>query len=212
VSKSADRFTLGKAEALAGLPSEKVNEYVQALQRNVGTFKKAGEIVLKARDQPEAIVSSVVNFASNTMSIAKNFRDELGRTPPELLTKKTTPSSVLLAAGYFGKIGDAATQDGRQGQSLLDKARQIATSGGLRGERSAREDSAARRGDILAVHVCKTGDTPQTLSMKYYGGPDHGVDILKSNRMPWHTSTFRPGQILIVPALVGTATSASRAT
>jgi len=202
---SATRLTLGQLENLASLPTKLVQGYTRKLQSIVSDFKRVGDIVLKLRSQPFSVANTVVDFARNTVAVTNAFVDAMGRKPPEQLSLKAKVSSLLRAAKYFGDTSDTARLNARRGYELDITTRQVLVSGANRGALTVKQSSSTRAGDIVAIHIAKTGDTPQRVSVLYFGNPDQGATILRSNRLPLYTPTFRPGQILIIPALTNAA-------
>lgn len=205
---SSTGFTLGQLEQLAGAPLRLVNNALRSLRRAVAVFRQAGDVVRKLRAQPFAIANSVLALARNTRAVANQAADQLSRTPPEEMTTKSRVSDLLRAHRYFGNAQLAASGVARQGWILESRIRQVLVSGANRGALSVRDSSTTRAGDVLAVYVPKLGETPQSVSTKFYGSPDHGADVLRANRMPWYTPTFRPGVPIIVPALANAPRSA----
>lgn len=203
--KSATHLTLGQLENLANAPTKLVQGFTRSLQRTVSNFKRVGDIAKKLRSQPFSIANTVVDFARNTTAIANAFVDDMGRRPPEQNALKGKVSSLLRAANYFNRVSNSAVVNARRGYELDTTVRQILVSGANRGALTVRQSSSTRAGDIIAIHISKSGDTPQRVSSKYYGNPDQGGAILRSNRLPLFTPSFRPGQILIIPALTNAA-------
>lgn len=201
VRKSADTFSLGQLEALASAPQKLVSDFTTKLQANVSTFKRIGDIAKRLRAEPFQIANSVVDFARNTTAVANQFVDAMGRRPPEQLTLKTRVADILRAQRYFGQTSDAAVVNARRGYELDVRMRQTLAQPGNSGFVSVRESLTTRQGLLIAVHVCKEGETPQRLSIKFYGDADHGPDILRANRLPLYTPRFFPAQILMIPAL-----------
>lgn len=208
--KSATHFTLGQLEQLASLPTKTAQVYARQLQQNVSAFKRIGDVVQKLRSQPFAASNAVVDFARNTTAISNRFIDDMGQQPPEQRALKAKVSSLLRTNNYFAEIVRAAVLNARRAQDIERQTRQVLLSGANRGALSVKESQTTRAGDVIAIHVCKEGDTPQVVSRKYYQNADHGLDILKANRLPYYTPTFNKGQILIIPALTS-ALARSRA-
>lgn len=204
IRKSASNISLGQLEQLAGAPTAIVTSYTRQLQQNVSTFKRIGDIAQKLRTQPFSIANATVDFARNTTAIANTFVDQMGRKPPEQLALKSKVSSLLRSANYFWKVSDTAMLNARRGEDLNALLRSVLVSGGNRGTLTVKDSATTRAGDILAIHICKSGDTAQNVSQRFYGGPDHGPDILRANRLPLYTPFFRPGLILIIPTLSNT--------
>lgn len=201
VRLSASTLTLGQLEAIANAPSEAVDGYLRKLTSAVNDVKKVAEIARTLSRQPAAIANSVVDFSRNTTAIANQFIVSVERTPPELMSLKRKVSDQMRAWKEFAQHTDQAQVVARRAREAEDKTRQavFATQGTAR--RTVRESSTTRAGDILAVYITKTGDTPDTVSLKFYETPDRGIDILQANKMPWHTATFSPGLIIVIPVL-----------
>ena len=73
---------------------------------------------------------------------------------------------------------------------------------------SALSVSAARRADASKAplppgskkHVVQSGETPASISLKYYGSRSHAQDILDANHNHLGgKAVIRPGQVLIIP-------------
>ncbi len=105
------------------------------------------------------------------------------------------------AQKYFANVATQMTAIARRGAELDAKLRSPVVSGANRGTVSVRSSATTRAGDVLAIHLCKSGDTPGRVSSKYYGSADHADVILRANRLPPYTPSFRIGQIVVVPAL-----------
>lgn len=202
VRLSASNLTLGQLEAMANAPLKAVNTAMSKLRYNVNQFKRIGNLARKLATTPFAVANSVLDFARNTNAIANQFVDSFGRTPPELLSTKQKVADLARATNYFGQIADGMRNTAKEASALDLRLRQALVAGANRGSLTVKESSTTRAGDLIAIHVCKTGDTPQRVSSKYFGNPDQGEPILRANRLPLHTPSFRPGLILIIPALV----------
>lgn len=205
VKKNASALTLGKLEQLAGTPSRLVSNFTNSINQDVDQLNRVGQVLDRIASQPQAIINSVTSVAHHTVSTVNSFGNEMSRIGLEQFSKKTKVSSVLRSKNYFSSVADAAILNARSGFELGQRLRQILVSGANRGTLNVRASSTTRGGDVLAVYITKSGDTPQNVSQKYYKGPDHGIDILRANRMPWFTPVFAPGTIIIIPALDGSS-------
>lgn len=199
---SAGRLTLGQLEAMANAPLKAVNNAMAKLRYNVNQFKRIGNLARKLATTPFAVANSVLDFARNTNAIANQFVDSFNRTPPELLSTKQKVADLARATTYFGQIANGMMNTAKEASALDLRLRQALVAGATRGQLTVKESSTTRAGDLIAIHICKTGDTPQRVSAKYFGNPDQGEPILRANRLPLHTPSFRPGLILVIPALV----------
>lgn len=202
---SASKLTLGQLERLANAPKLLVDNAVRKLRFNVNQFKRVADIARKMALAPVAVENSILDLARNTTAVANQFIHQMGQTPPELLTNRQKVSDLARATKHFARISNGMVASARAGASLEDKLRQVLVAGSNQGTIPVKESSTTRAGDIVGVYVCKQGDTPTRVSSKYYGSPDHGPEILRANRLPTFTPTFRRGQILVIPALVRAA-------
>lgn len=203
VRKSASFLTLGQLERMAGAPKRLVDSAMNKLRYNVGQFQRAGSVVRTIGSSPFAMANSVLDFARNTSAVANKFVDEMGRTPPELLATRRKISDLARSQRYFGNITEGMTAAAREAASLDTKLRRTLVAGSNQAALTVRDGSTTRAGDLLSIHVCKAGDTPERVSSKYYGNPDQAEPLLRANRLPPHTPSFRQGLILVIPALVG---------
>lgn len=202
IHKSSNHLTLGQIEAFANAPTALATKYTRKLQQTVSDFKRVGDIAKTIASQPTAVANVIVDFARNTTAVANNFVDQMSRIPIEQQTTKEKVSALTRAHKYFGNTTDKAVKNAREGQKLDARVRQITAKQANRGTFSVRETATVRAGEILAIYICKQGDTPQTVSQKFYRSPDHGQEILRANKLSWYTPTFGKGKIIVVPALV----------
>jgi hypothetical protein len=201
---SSHHLTLGQLEAIADAPNKLLTQYTRKLQAAVNDVKRVGNIVKKFRAMPYQLANTVTDFARNTTAIANQFVDEMGRTPPELLTNKRKVSDLMRAYTHFARQTEQSAINARRGREIEDRTRRFiaATPGAARV--TVRESAAMRVGSIIGTYITKTGDTPQTVSKRFYNGSiDGALGILQANRLPWHTPTFERGKILIIPVLAG---------
>lgn len=203
VRLSSSNLTLGQLEAIADAPGKLVTDYTRKLQSAVNDVKRVGDIVKKFRAAPFQIANTVTDFARNSTAIANQFVDAMGRMPPEAMTNKRKVSDVMRSWQYFAKQQEWAAINARRGREVEDRTRRFTIASPGVAKATVRESATTRAGDVLATYVTKTGDTPQTVSRKFYGTIDRATDILQANRMPWHTPTFDAGKILIIPVLGG---------
>lgn len=201
VRKSASHITLGQLEAFADAPGALVNTYIRQLQANINDLQRIGDLALKIRAIPFTIAHSVANAAKNTLVMVNQFRDAASAIPAEQLSLKDKTADILRAWKHVADVRDASDAIARSSWELqMQTTRRIYANVG-QGVATVSDSSNTRSGAILATYITKTGDTPMTISVKFYGNPDRGTDILQANRLPWHTPSFNPGLILIIPVL-----------
>ena len=203
IRKGASRLTLGQLENLASAPQALLNTYLRKMQQTVNVYKRIGDIANKIRSTPAALQSSLIDFAHNTVAVSSSFVSDLSRRPAESYSLSRKTRDLLRATKFFSNLTIQGQLNERAANELERRLRRTVVAGPNRGTLSVRASGVTRAGDIIAVHVAKAGDTPQTLSMRYYKSSDHGVDILRANRKPWHTPAFVKGDILIIPVLSG---------
>lgn len=204
VRLSATAFTLGKLESLADLPRKAVERYTRNLQRVVNDVKRVGDIGRKFATAPVTVQNSLLDFSRNTMAVANQFVTEIDQTPPELLSQKYKLQDMMRSAKYFGNMVVAAQNNSSAARDLAERLRKSQAAMPNTGSMTVRDSASTRAGEIIGIYVTKDGDTPQRVAQRYYGNPDRSIDILRANRMPWHTPTFRAGTKLVIPAIART--------
>jgi hypothetical protein len=192
-------LTLGQLERLASTPSRYVTavaRQMEALQSNVS---QAVDVAKTLATQPVAVAQNAVNYARSSVSQANAIDDTLGQVPYELLTTRQSASAVLQAAARYAALRDDAQQVAIAGQNFAQRIQVARQTAALAGKLQAGLNGAPET--VSEVYVCKAGDTPQLVSQRFYGSPDHAVDILRANDMAWHTPRFTPGRIVLIPAI-----------
>ncbi len=204
VRKSATRITLGQLEAFADAPRQAVETYTRKLTTVVNDFRRIAEFQRQVAGAPVAIANTAIDFARNALFIVNDFTAQTGRTPAEQMTLKNGVRDLLRAWNQTQRIAESALFQAGAAIDLAGAMRKTRFPVGLTGALSVRESDGTRAKDVIAVHVCRVGDTPVSLSKRYYQNPDRGVDILRANRLEWHLSVFVPGKVLIIPLLSAT--------
>lgn len=201
--KLPSSFTLGQLEALANGPLALVNSFNRKLLQITNDLNRVGQLAATLKGEPFAIADAVVSAAHNVVSTANQFGDEISGEPPEMQTQKQDVASLVRAATTFGAAVDSQRRLSRSAQQVADQNTLVNSSGAGGPGASTRHTSALAPGNLLAVHVCRAGDTPQRLSLRYYKTPDLAVEILRANAMPWNTIELPVGRTVIVPVLSG---------
>lgn len=198
-----NRLTIGQLEQLANLPA-KVNAAIsrQALQLQ----SELNQIQALARKvgQPFQVTHQSIRHARNVQDQAGAARQTLSAVPAEVTSTQSDAVSVLRAFRQFSLTQDAALEAADAayvfGQSIRSSA--ATHSVPLSGEQVSDQNPDPRT--IQTAYVVKQGDTPQKISQRFYGTPDHAADVLRANRLSWHTVQIRPGTKLVIPALAST--------
>jgi hypothetical protein len=200
IPRSAKVLTLGQLESLAGLPTTIVNNALRKLTEQENNFKRVADIALKATSQGSQVLNAVGNFARNSRAIGHQTEDSLNRIPVELQSTKDSVDAILNGNSFFDNLKNSARTVAKAANDVTQKVSQQSVALALQGKATVRESSTTKAGQITSVHLAKTGDTPQSVSSKYFKTPDRAADILMANKMPLHTPAFRPGQVVVIPA------------
>lgn len=196
-------LTLGQLQQIANTPAklaESFQRQVLQLSNQVGQLVAIAETV---RNQPAHVLNSGISAAHNTISIANRFRQQLTRTPPELLCTKTRYVDVVRAAKGFSQQHDNAADLSRAAQLFANRIQEARGTANRPGAGAIPVRRTVSGQAIKAVYQVKAGDTPQRISLRFYGNPDHAADILRANRLPWSTPAIAAGKVIIIPVLSG---------
>jgi hypothetical protein len=211
IPKAASRLSLGQLEQIASTPQSLAQDLSRKVQANVTQLKRVANIARTLTTAPNDVVTTLSDGARNTIGVAKQYTDDFGQIPAEVQVLKVKAGALLRGFSYLTNIHEEARLTAAQAQSVDDNVRRVVTAGANRGAISVRESSTTRAGDIFAVHICKQGDTPQSLSVRFYRVSDQGGAILRSNRLPLHTPSFSAGKVLIIPTLTAAQSQQLRA-
>lgn len=199
VLKSATAITLGQLESLANLPNALATQYTRKLQAAMSDIRHVADIARTFATAPISAYNTVLDFARNTQLIANSFVDTWGHMPAELMSTKTKLRDMQRANKYIAQVAESAQKNATAAFELAEAIKRTRATSQNRGAVAASQ--LPKVGDVIAVHVCKEGDTPVKLAQLYYKNPDQGVAILRANKMPWYTPKFRPGQIIVITVL-----------
>lgn len=200
VMKSTSYLTLGQLEAFANLPNALSKSMFRSITKLANQAKEISSIVSKVKNIPDDIANNANNFAINTAAIANSMNDNAGHIPFELMASKNKISTAINGFVYLHQACDSSMMLARRAASYTAFAerqkRNVSGSASNEGQRK----NGSNQG-ILAVHIAKSGETPITLSLKYYSSPDFGDLILRANRLAPYLTSFNPGRALIIPTL-----------
>jgi hypothetical protein len=204
---STSKLTLGKLETLADAPRKITERFTRQLQRVINDVKRTADIGRKFALAPVTVANGMLDFARNTTAITNQFIDQMDRTPPELLSNKSKTQDLMRSSNFFANMIIATQSTARAGQDLAERLAKTQAAGINTAALKVRDSAGSRKGHIIGIYICKEGDTPERVSMRYYGNPDRGTDILRANRLPWHLPLFTKGQKLVIPVLANKATN-----
>lgn len=198
-------LTLGQIGALANLPSTIANRVGRSFAQLQSSLGQITGIAKSISSQPGAISNMAISHARNSRAQALSIYRSFSSQGVETLSKKGDVRSQLRAHQTFGAIQDSSLLGARAAQEFEVQVRVTVAQAQewLGGERA--KSQAPSPGSILAVVTAKDSETPQSISQRWYGTPDHAVDILKANGLSWYLAVFAKGQRIVIPVLAGAA-------
>lgn len=192
---SANRFTLGQLESLAGAPQQLVKNFTRLATAVTNRLRHVTDILVKVRDQPAAVAGLALSAATDAVATANDFCDRMGRQGPEQQSLDSRVSALLRASRYYGS---AQTQAELMSMTALRLAR-LARARHANGRPSAGNPSSLSSGDMLATYLPKKGDTMISISRKFYGGDDLSYELSRANALPGSTIVPPRAPALIIP-------------
>ncbi len=194
---AATTFTLGQLEAIADGPRQLVDSFARAAISVSNRLEDIGDLILKVKETPAALMGRLVDVANNGVAIANQFVDQLTREGPETQSTRTKVAILNRNASYFSGAQTQAEFMSETLERLAEAARQrrsalISNAGVSRGQ------DRARVSDNVAVHFPRRGETLTTISSLYYGTPDLSDEIAVANNLPAYT-IVPPGIPLFIP-------------
>lgn len=194
---SASTFTLGQLEAIADGPRQMMDNFARECIQIQGRLKAIGDLVVKVKETPAALLGRLVDVANNGVAIANKFCDEVSREGPEtqstrnkvaILSRNTTYfSGAQTSADVMAEILERVAHAARRRQSSL-----VPSAG------TSRRGDQPRVGDSFATYFPRKGDTFLSISLMYYGTPDLADELAVANGLPSYT-IVPPRMPLIVP-------------
>lgn len=197
-SQAPQSLTLGQLEAIASYPTAVTDSLARSVTQLTSNVEQVVNIARTLGTQPYQVANRALDLAHNTISQTNTMYDTLSEIPYESLTTKSKFADLIRASKTFATQSNAARDLARTGQQFsaqLQQQIQAYAMGRLDPKRLADPSSVQR------AYVAKAGDTPQRVSQRFYNSPDHAVDILRANHLPWHLPTLPAGKVLIIPAL-----------
>jgi hypothetical protein len=200
--KSASRLTLGQLENLAKAPTLMVDSFARTLQKQMTDIERTASLADKFRRTPYNVANSSINAIRNIVITANQFYDRMSRRPPESYTLNQNVAALTRSASYFGHTVEQQMLVSREAKALeLVQRRQIATMGSRNEAVTGATTNNTATRTILGVHIVRDGDTPFSISMRWYGNPDSSTSILKANKLPATLIRLPAGRPLVIPVL-----------
>lgn len=198
-------LTLGQLEAIASYPTKLANSVALQVQELSNNVNRLADIAKTLATQPLQVANRGIDLATDTVAQTNKFYDTLSSVPYEAQTTKTKVADFVASTKSFSKTADLARQASRAGALFAAQLAQWQAQ--VPGQGAASTRSLANPKNVQQAYITKLGDTPQRVSQRFYNTPDHAVDILHANRLPWHLATFPERLIIIIPSLAQLATS-----
>jgi hypothetical protein len=181
-------------------PLDPFTTFLRSIQTNISTLNSAVQLGYSFATLPLSLASQVVDLCRNTVGLCDQTVDQFGREPPELAALNMSVHDMTIALSHGAQVCDAAVQVARGAQTSEVKLRDQQQSGSLQGQ-LAPQNTTLGTPQVIQKYLTRQGDTPQSISMTFYGTPDAAVQLLKANRLPWYQASFPPGQVLVIPVL-----------
>lgn len=173
--------------------TDRVLSGMRRFQNTARRLNDTVQRVLAVRNQVAKIASTGVAISADYVALCTRTHYEFQRTPTEL-------SVARLRAGDVARATKAVYTQEQNLTSVTNAALRA-----LKAERAvwtqAASGALATSTSSAAKRFYKTiiGDSPPTVSSKFFGTPDRAVDILKANRLSVLLTEFVPGTLLILP-------------
>lgn len=201
VLQSASSFTLGQLENLANAPLAIAQSLVQNLTRITTGLSQVGAIAVDIATLPFNVANIAIAFAKDATDQALQFSDAVGDIPAEATTVSDSVADLLTSFNYFSSVDDEAQSCAQAAIVAQQQLRTALSRNPGKGEVASNTLQGSGQGVIIAMHVVKQGETPQTIAQLYYGTVDKDLPILQANHLPWYQVTLDPGTILVIPQI-----------
>lgn len=201
--KSANRFTLGQAEALLDGPNQLMRDLAQKANLVNNRVKRFGDLVNKIAVTPFEITNQALDVATNLVATCNTFVDKMSSIPPEQMDTQQKLAGLTRAASYYGDGVKQAQYTADQATKARYQIAQNSPAGasGKNGNAAVVRQGVTAQRSPLAVYLVRQGDTLMSISVKFYGGPAGVFDICKSNALPFGTISPPVGRVLVIPQL-----------
>lgn len=197
---SADVFTLGDLEQLAGAPARIVGDFARAARQIEAQADQAGALIEKVRTTPDALREQCFAIATNARGALSRFQQATGTMPAETLSSDDRRTAPALRATVFV---NAAADGARKAGATSSNAARVSSRRG-----SAIEfDEKGRRvatGDVERTYVAKKGDTFASIAIRFYGDASRAGDLARANGFPGYQVSPPSGAALVVPTFDAT--------
>lgn len=194
----ASPFSLGQLEALVDAPMAIVDSFARFAQSVTHDMKELGDLVLKVRALPAALLGRAIDVANNAVAVSNQFVDELSRAGPETLTARQKVSNLVKAASYYGAAQRQADLVAGANAELVQRLNQRRTTQTYATSSSARR-TAVRPQEVVAIHMPRQGETMASIARKYYGTTDLAGPLARANGLPAATIT-PPRRAIVIPS------------
>jgi hypothetical protein len=194
-------ITLGNFDATSPIAVDQASATVDLLAGLQDDYDSLTTINASLPDQPVQVVQAAVAHAADAVDQSDAIYQQYSAVPAELLSANTDAVSVLRALALFAPIPDAALQAEIQAWSFCQKMRDSLPqhAGALSGRNRAASGPDPRT--VITIYTVRDGDTPQSISARFYQTPDHAADIMRANGLSWHTTSLPTGRQLVIPVI-----------
>jgi len=189
--KGTPTLTVGQVSAFLDSPKNLIDGVGRNLRELTNKLKSVADLATKFKNMPAEINASILATAENIVATCNQFHDEFTRVSPEQTTYDRRVASLVQTASYYSTGTKQTEYMAQTADQLREKAKRRKAGG------KVLNSQYPTQGDLLALHIVKQGDTLAGISARYYGTPDHALDIAKVNGLtypvaPVSTATGKP--------------------
>ena len=184
---------LGTLETLTDEPMALMNGFAQDAEVITHSMKEVGDLVNKVKDLPAALLNRALDVATNAVSVANQFVDQVSRKGPEAICSSNKVSALTRAVAYYSNAQTQAQYMAQVNAELAIRLRRarIASAAQTSG-------SSSNGSDLLAVYMPHDGDTFLSISQRYYNA-DLAGELARANGLPAYTISPPDRVPVIVP-------------
>lgn len=192
-------LSLNQLSALADYPNNLMKGVTRDLNRVVKQFNDAVEIYQKFQSIPGQLSNTITTAMKNTETLVKQYKQKDSGIPAEERSIDNAPDNAMIMSIRADMFRKKVDQIGKESKnSMYQFLTQFSRSGNNQAQTNSNQSTSANTVDTM--YITKDGDTPSSVSMKFFNTYDRAIDILKCNHLPWTMTFFPVGKILIIPS------------
>lgn len=193
-------LTFSQLNAIADYPNSVVNQFTRDCAKIGKDFQNAVDLVNKVTGIPGQLQNTVKQSMKNTSTIVKQYKQKITGQPAEESTQTNSASDIARTSTFFGQSVHQAEDLNKKVASVMGKfLEQFSRSGPGGAQVQSQQTQGTNVATVQKLYVAVQGDTPISVSIKFFSNSNMALAILQANSLPWTTTFFDPGKILIIP-------------